>query len=409
MNTSENIYQNSRDEMIARILDTIEELNHFKDVNAILDRILYEARRLSNADAGSIFICEKDRLRFGYVHNDSLFSRDAGREAVYMDFTLPVDGTSIVGYVALNKEKLAIEDVYDISPERPYSFNPEYDMKSGYKTGSMLTIPLLSVNKKLVGVMQLINAKDENGRTVTFSEKIQSYLPLFAGNAAIAIERGVMNREMILRMVKMAELRDKKETGAHVQRVGAYSAEIYQQWAQDNGIDAKEMKKEKDLIRLASMLHDVGKVGIPDHILKKPGKLTCEEFDTIKWHTVYGGRLFVNKTSELDAMSMDIALNHHEKWNGRGYPGDIRDLNQSGICPGIPKKELDIPISARIVAIADVYDALSSARAYKESWSEDRILEIIESKAGRHFDPDLVSAFFKITGVIKAIRNKYRD
>jgi len=409
MKTSENIYHSDDNTVVEEILNTIEELNYLKDVDAILDRILYEARRLSNADAGSIFICEKDRLRFGYVHNDTLFTEDTGREAVYMDFTVPINEKSIVGYVALNKEKLVIEDAYKIPPDRPYTFNPEYDIKSGYKTGSMLTIPLLSVNKKLVGVMQLINAKNENGRTVPFSLEAQNYLPLLTGNAAIAIERGMMNREMILRMVKMAELRDPTETGAHVQRVGAYSAELYQQWAQNKGMDAKEMKRGRDLIRLASMLHDVGKVGIPDHILKKPDKLTKEEFDTIKWHTVYGGRLFINQTSDLDVMSLDIALNHHEKWNGGGYPGDIPDLHQSSIRMGLPKKELEIPFFARIVAIADVYDALSTSRAYKESWGEERVLEVIESESGRHFDPDLVSAFFKITGVMRAIRNKYKE
>ena len=114
------------------------------------------------------------------------------------------------------------------------------------------------------------------GQVIQFFTKIQDLIPLLANNAALAIDRGIMNREMILRMVKMAELRDPKETGAHVQRVGAYSAEIYHQWAKKNGIDKQEKNRQKDLIRLAAMLHDVGKVGIPDNILKKPTKLTEE-------------------------------------------------------------------------------------------------------------------------------------
>ncbi|MGM0452529.1 MAG: HD domain-containing phosphohydrolase [Thermodesulfobacteriota bacterium] len=395
--------------MVGVILETIEELNHLQDVDTILDKILYEARRISNADAGSIFIAETGQLRFGYVHNDTLFYTDAGREAIYVDFTVPLDEKSIVGYVAANRKALAIEDAYRLPPDSPYTFNPEYDRKSGYHTKSMLTIPLTTLQDKLVGVMQLINAKDENGRVTGFSEDSQVYVPLFANNAAVAIERGLMNRELILRMVKMAELRDPAETGAHVQRVGAYSAEIYQQWATDRGLDPREMKKGKDLIRLASMLHDVGKVGIPDNILKKPGKLSDKEFEIIKWHTVYGGQLFTNQTSSLDAMSAEIALHHHEKWDGAGYPGRMAKIDNPGADLGVGKQGSDIPLPARIVALADVYDALSSARAYKQSWSQQRVLEAIESESGRHFDPELVAAFFKILGVIQAIQKKYKD
>lgn len=395
--------------MVGSILETIEELNHLKDVDAILDKILYESRRISKADAGSIFIAQKNRLRFGYVHNNTLFSRDAAREAIYVDFTLPIDEKSIVGYVALNKEALAIEDAYRIPPERPYAFNPEYDRKSGYRTVSMLNIPLMTQQGTLVGVMQLINAKDEQGAVVPFSEESQIYVPLFANNAAVAIERGIMNRELILRMVKMAELRDPSETGAHVQRVGSYSAEIYQQWALRNGLGHKEMKRGRDLIRLAAMLHDVGKVGIPDNILKKPGKLTEEEFAVIKNHTIYGGRLFLNQTSTLDTMSHDIALYHHEKWDGRGYPGWIENIHDIRPPAGTPRKGREIPLAARIVALADVYDALSSPRSYKEPWSQGRVLEIIETESGHHFDPELVSIFLEIMGVIQAIKNKYKE
>jgi HD-GYP domain-containing protein (c-di-GMP phosphodiesterase class II) len=257
--------------------------------------------------------------------------------------------------------------------------------------------------------MQLINAKDEKGQVRSFAKKVQDLIPLLANNAAVAIDRGRMNREMILRMVKMAELRDPLETGAHVQRVGAYSAEIYHQWAVMHEVDRQERNRQKDLIRLAAMLHDVGKVGIPDTILKKPDKLTESEFEMIKLHTVYGGRLFMNQTSSLDRMSLQIALNHHEKWNGKGYPGKIDDIMQPDVRPGIPKKENEIPLTARIVALADVFDALTSRRSYKESWSPQKALDTISAGAGEHFDPALVESFFQILPVINAIQSKYRD
>jgi len=397
------------EDRLTSILNTIEELNHFKDVDSILDNILYQARRLSNADAGSIFIVENGALRFGYVHNDTLFKGNEGRDALYVDFTLPIDDKSIVGYVALTRRALNIDDAYKIPPERPYAFNPEYDQRSGYITRSMLTIPLMTLHQRLVGVMQLINAKDENGRVIPFSEESRIYVPLFANNAAVAIDRGIMNRELILRMVKMAELRDPSETGAHVQRVGAYAAEIYRQWAVRHHIEAREMKRKGDVIRLAAMLHDVGKVGISDTILKKPAKLSPSEFETIKMHTIFGGRLFANQTSELDVMSKDIALNHHEKWNGKGYPGKVEDIfSPDAKISKQAKSGREIPLPARIVALADVYDALCSRRSYKDSWTDEKVLSVIESESGGHFDPELVEIFFDIYDVIKAIRNKFR-
>jgi HD-GYP domain-containing protein (c-di-GMP phosphodiesterase class II) len=394
---------------IASIMKRIEEFNYLQDIDTILDKILEEARNLSNADAGSIFIAEEDQLRFGYVHNDSLFKKDTSNEEIYVDFSVPVDDRSIVGYVALTGNTIVVDDAYGLPSGSPFAFNADYDRKAGYRTRSILAVPLYTFHGRLVGVMQLINAKDENGQVLPFAKKVQDLIPLLANNAAVAIDRGTMNREMILRMVKMAELRDPLETGAHVQRVGAYSAEIYHQWAVTHEVDKQEKSRQKDLIRLAAMLHDVGKVGIPDTILKKPDKLTESEFEMIKLHTVYGGRLFMNQTSSLDRMSMQIALNHHEKWNGKGYPGKINDIMQPDVRLGIPKREDEIPLTARIVALADVYDALTSRRSYKESWSRQKALDAISAGAGEHFDPALVESFLQILPVIYAIQSKYKE
>ena len=394
---------------IALIMKKIEDFNYLQDIDAILDKILEEARSLSNSDAGSIFIVEDDQLRFGYVHNDTLFKKDEANEEIYVDFSVPIDDQSIVGYVALTGNTIVIDDAYNLPSGSPFTFNSDYDQKSGYQTRSILAVPLYTFHGRLVGVLQLINTKDDNGRVIPFRKKIQDLIPLIANNAAVAIDRGIMNREMILRMVKMAELRDPTETGAHVQRVGAYSAEIYNQWAIRYNIDTQEKNRQKDLIRLAAMLHDVGKVGIPDRILKKPGKLTDGEFDAMKWHTVYGGRLFMNQTSSLDKMSLQIALNHHERWNGKGYPGKINDMMTPDTRMGPPKQQKEIPLPARIVALADVFDALVSRRSYKDPWTEQRTLEAIKAEAGNHFDPELVEIFLQIFPVIKAIRNKYKE
>ena len=394
---------------VSAILKIIEDLNSHKDVDTILERILTESRRLANAEAGSIFLVqEKKFLVFSYVQNEFLFNREKSRAAQYIDLRVPISHESIVGHVAMTREPLIIEDAYHLPPGAPYRFNTSLDVEHGYRTVSMLTLPLLTLEGRLVGVMQLINAKDENQKVVPFSEHNQVFVSFFANNAAVTIERGIMNRELILRMMSMAELRDPSETGAHVQRVGAYSAEIYERWAVNRGIDEERIKATRDLIRLAAMLHDVGKVGIPDAILKKPGKLTDEEFEVIKKHSEYGAKLFTSITSELDQMSLEIALNHHEKWDGRGYPGPVPGLDDSGDANPAPKVGQNIPITARITALADVYDALCSRRTYKEPMAEEEVYRIIRENSGTHFDPEVVEAFFQITDVLNAIRGKFQ-
>jgi HD-GYP domain-containing protein (c-di-GMP phosphodiesterase class II) len=395
-------------ERILSVLDTIRDLNRLNDVDSILDGILFEARRISHADAGTIFLRENDLLKFAYVQNDTLFRQDETVVELYSDRSVPIDENSIVGYVGLTQQPLSIDDAYNLPDNLPFEFNPDYDRKSGYRTTSILTIPVKGLGGELLGVLQLINHKDPAGAFTPFTRDSQTYVQLFADHASVAIERGMMNRELVLRMMKLAELKDPNETGAHVQRVGAYSAEIYQRWAKRRGLDRKTIKHNRDLIRLASMLHDVGKVGITDFIIKKPGKLTDEEYNVMKWHTVYGARVFVNRRSDLDRMSSDIALNHHERWEGDGYPGKIPDILSETIRMGPPKKATEIPLPARITALADVFDALASKRSYKDPWTDEKILSVIEESSGTHFDPELVAVFFEIFDVIKAIRDRFR-
>lgn len=395
-------------EEVSSILKIIDDLNTLKDVDTILDRILSESRRLAHADAGSIFLVQGKDLVFSYVQNDTLFDHKKGRAALYKNLRVPISHDSIVGHAAETLEPVIIDDAYHLPDDVPYKFNTSFDEEHGYRTISIMTIPLLTIGNRLVGVMQLINAKDENQNIVPFSERSQVFVSFFANNAAVTIERGIMNRELILRMMSMAELRDPSETGAHVQRVGAYSAEIYERWAKNRNIDDKEIQINRDLIRLAAMLHDVGKVGVPDSILKKPGKLTNDEFEVIKQHTVYGARLFTSITSELDQMSLEIALNHHQKWAGGGYPGCVPELDDKHDPDSPPKKGEEIPITARIAAIADVYDALCSRRSYKEPFDEQRVYEIIRENSGTHFDPEVVEAFFQVTDILEAIREKFQ-
>lgn len=398
----------SHEHIVAEIIRVNEELGRLKDLDGILDRILTRVRKVTSADAGTIYLVKDGKLHFSYVHNDTFFKESVNKE-VYANFAMPITDDSIVGYVAGHGELLAIDDAYNMPPDSPVRFNPAFDQKTGYRTRSILTIPIKTSQNDVVGVIQIINAKDEAGQSIPFSEEAKQYLPLFATTASVAIERAIMTRELILRMMQMAELRDPSETGAHVQRVGAYSAEIYHRWAILKGIPEEELKKTKDLIRIAAMLHDVGKVGISDAILKKPAKLTQDEFATMQYHTVFGAKLFLNSTSELDAMSGEIAMNHHEKWNGKGYPGNIANLASPVKQLGKPKVGEEIPIEARICALADVFDALSSRRAYKPPWPDEKIHAVIREDSGTHFDPEVVECFFDIWDVISAIRQKFTE
>ena len=402
-------------------LDTLThlviELNQVSDLDILMEHILTQARRFVNADAGSIYIVQKDTLQFTYTQNDTLQKRlRSGEKLIYSTFSLPINEQSIAGYVAATGRPLNLPDVYRLEPSRPYKFGKEFDQKSNYNTKSILTIPLKAANGDVLGILQIINAQDAENRVISFSEKDEKMMMHFASIAAVALERAQMTRAIILRMIKMAELRDPKETGAHVNRVGGFAVELYEKWALKRNLAQKLIDKNRDVLRMAAMLHDVGKVAISDIILKKPGRFNNDEFEIMKQHTVLGAQLFLGRQSDFDDAASLVALNHHERWDGNGYPGHIdvitgNPLNGHLSPEGKPfgKKEEEIPLFGRIVALADVYDALSSARIYKEAWDESEVLATIEKEAGHHFDSELVEIFFSSLDVIRSIQARYSD
>jgi response regulator RpfG family c-di-GMP phosphodiesterase len=402
-------------------LDTLThlviELNQVSDLDILMEHILTQARRFVNADAGSIYIVDKNTLQFTYTQNDTLQKRlQQGEKLIYSTFSLPINEQSIAGYVAATGSPLNLPDVYRLEPTRPYKFGKEFDEKSNYTTRSVLTIPLKSANADVLGILQIINAQDAESRVIPFSEKDEKMMMHFASIAAVALERAQMTRAIILRMIKMAELRDPKETGAHVNRVGGFAVELYEKWALKRNLTPKIIDKNRDVLRMAAMLHDVGKVAISDIILKKPGRFNNDEFEIMKQHTVLGAQLFLGRQSDFDDAATLVALNHHERWDGKGYPGHVDvltgdPLNGHSSPTGKPigKKEDEIPLFGRIVALADVYDALSSARIYKEAWDESEVLATIEKEAGQHFDPELVEIFFSCLDVIRSIQRRYSN
>jgi HD-GYP domain-containing protein (c-di-GMP phosphodiesterase class II) len=392
---------------VAAILKITEDLNQIKDIDSLLDRVLLEARRFSRADAGSIYLVENQKLKMHYVQNDTLIQKEGGKKYHYQDHEIVINDKSMAGYVAMSKKPLIIADAYLLDKTVPYEFNRSFDELASYKTCSVLTVPMITSQNRLIGVVQIINSLNDKKEVVPFRSEDELVIAYFANHASSCIEKAKMTREIILRMISIAELRDPEETGAHVNRVGAYSIEIYSTWAMNNQIAESEIKKIRDILRIASMLHDVGKVAISDTLLKKCGPLSNEEYVQMQRHVILGARLFKNSASDWDDMAAEIALNHHEKWDGSGYPGTVTDVFDDNWLPVQGKKGNDIPIFARIVALADVYDALTMQRAYKDSWPEEKVVQYIKEQKGKHFDPELVDVFFSIYDVIRAIKSKY--
>lgn len=193
-------------------------------------------------------------------------------------------------------------------------------------------------------------------------------------------------RETLIRLAKAGEYRD-EDTGNHVIRMAKYSRVI----AEAIGFSSEDA----NVIEMAAPMHDIGKIGIKDGILLKPGKLTTEEFEVMKEHTRIGYEILKDSPSKFLQMGAVIALGHHEKYDGSGYP--------------FGKKGDDIPIEARIVAVADVYDALVSERPYKHAWSMQAALEYMEGQRGKHFDPVCFDAFKTQIDSVMKIQNMLPD
>lgn len=192
--------------------------------------------------------------------------------------------------------------------------------------------------------------------------------------------------DLIQRLGRAAEYKD-NETGMHVQRMSRYSYVL----AVAAGIDEQTANE----LLLAAQMHDLGKIAIPDNILLKPGRLDEGEFKQMKAHAQIGADILSNPQSQLVALARSIAITHHEKWDGSGYPKGL--------------KEKEIPLEGRIAAIADVFDALTSERPYKEAWSVEDAVQLLQDESGKHFDPELVTLFVQELPKILEIKNKFAE
>lgn len=383
------------DEISKQLIKVGLALTSTRELNQLLDLILTEARHMTKADAGSIYLVEKDHLLFETSQNKTLSTRHGEQTArgVFKRQVLPLNAKSIAGFVALNRELINLPDVYNIPAHYGFVFNSTWDTANDYRSKSMLAVPMTDQEDNVVGVLQLINAKDDQGQSISFSDDFEPVLSAFACQAAVAIINARLHQELkdahldtVFRLGVAAEYRD-KETANHIKRVSELSVLV--------GRKLDLSSEQLEILYWAAAMHDVGKLGIPDAILHKPGPLTTEERDLMEYHTLIGAKILQGASSPLLHQARVVALTHHEKFNGTGYPKKM--------------KGEDIPILGRITALADVLDALSSRRVYKPAFPEAKVMEILDQERGEHFDPRLVTILFDNFDQVRVIQQEYAD
>jgi putative two-component system response regulator len=357
-------------------------LTSVRDIDDLLEMIVERACTFAGCDGGTVYTREHDALRFVVWRNETLRERDGvGGGIVHEGNVIPITQTSIAGYVASTGDIVNLADAYEIPAEAPFSFNRDIDIKNGYRTKSVLCVPMSDANGQVVGVLQLINALGPEREVISFPAESEPLVRSLASQAAVALQNAQLNQRLrdsyvdtIFRLSVAAEYRD-TDTHRHIQRISWYSWVI----ATQLGLG----RKQAELIRVSAPMHDIGKIGVPDAVLLKPGPLTDDERKVMQEHTIIGGRILEDSDSEIIQESSVVATTHHERWDGgnRGYPNGL--------------KGEDIPLAGRVVALADAFDCISSKRVYKTATSFERAVDIVQKDSGSHFCPACVEAFTK--------------
>ncbi|MFQ5905648.1 MAG: GAF domain-containing protein [bacterium] len=345
-------------ERLAMLMDASVHVTSTLDLEEVLDLIMSQAKEVLDAEASSIFLVDEDKNELYFISATGTRGEKAKRVRVPW-------GKGIVGWVAETGETLLVPDVL-----KDKRFYKRVDEETDFVTRSILAVPLV-VRGRVVGVAEALNKKGDGA----FVRDDVELFEAFARHAAVAVENAKLYaqleelfRSSIRAVVFAVEAKDRYTRG-HTERVTHYSIIT----ARELGLSTDELKK----VEIASLLHDVGKIGIPDTILRKPGKLTDEEFEIVKAHPVRGSEIM----APIGAMKEIIPgiRDHHERYDGLGYPDKL--------------KGKEISLLGRIISVADVFDALTTDRPYRGAVSVDETLEYLQSNAGYQFDPDVVGAF----------------
>lgn len=374
--------------LLSMLVDTGLVMSEIQDFESALSYAMTVAIKMTNCEGVTIYETEAHALHGLCSRNTVLEQRMVNTP--FDSFRIPLNTDTIAGYVAVSNQALNINDVYNLPSDCPFTFSPHFDALVGYQSKSMLVMPMCDTLGRVLGVMQLINRRDEQG-VAPFPERCEPYIQALASQVGVVLRNLRYSSELqrsrvetVKKFIRASEFHD-TDTGLHVERMSRFSALLYRKLGFSEA--------DCEVMRLGSMLHDVGKICIPDRVLKKPGKLDPEEWEIMKTHTTLGYEMLIDSESPFLQVGACVALNHHEKWDGTGYPA------------GLSGK--DIPIEGRIVAIADVFDALCSKRCYKPQWPLEEVLQMIRESAGTHFDPQIVEIFLGSIDEVLDIQRKY--
>lgn len=280
--------------MVDHLLEMGTSLYQCRGHQKVLETILSQTRAFSNAEAGSIYLVQNRQLKFVAVQNDTMDISQIQKHL--LGKTMPISDDSLAGYAASTREMINIPDSHNLRGA-PFRVNRDLDAETGYRVKSILAIPLLCPDGRCVGVLQLFNRLDEAGRPCAFENAVYDRLKLLTTTAAMAVNNAALQDQLrqvhlhtIFRLSTIAEYRD-SNTAEHIQRVSRVSELI----AEAMGLDSEAV----ELLKYATPMHDVGKVGIPDAILLKPGHLTAAQRTIMEKHTLYGGEIFGKPEHEI--------------------------------------------------------------------------------------------------------------
>ena len=360
------------------LLEFGKKIQAERNIEKLIKLLTEEATELLEAERATVFVLDKEKKKLW-----SLVGLGLDKQKI----EIPMN-EGIAGYVATTGESLNVPNAY--KDER---FNKEIDKKTGFRTKTILAVPIRNLKGEIMGVFQVLNKKD-----TTFNEEDEEILNMLASQAGVAIENSKLYSQLkeafssfIESLAQALDARDHITSG-HTLRVANLSMLI----GKKLGLNEEEI----EILHHAAWLHDIGKIGIKDSVLAKPGKLTEEEFNHIKTHTILTKQIldkikFYGKMKDIPL----IASSHHERYDGRGY--------------NLGLKGTEIPLLSRIISVSDVFDALTSKRHYRDPMPILQVLEIIEDGKGKNFDPKIVEIFFtlslfEILNVIKLGRKKLK-
>lgn len=351
------------------LIEVSKEITSLDDLHSLLEKIMNAAKKVMRAEASSLFLLDEK--------NKELYTESAQGEAGEMikTFRLPL-GKGIAGWVAQKGKPDLVPDAYEDS-----RFNPEYDKKTGFRTKSIICVPL-EFKKKVKGVVQIINSLDKEH----YEEEDMDYMIGLAGQAAVAIENAKLlesNKELFMNvvtaMVKMIDSRYKYFAG-HSVRVAKYATLI----GRSLGLPSDMLEK----IQVTAFLHDLGRMQIPEGVLLKAGQLAPQEMELVKKQPIMGAQI-LQGIKMLD-YAVPAVLYHMEHFNGKGYPKGLQGEQ--------------IPLLARILNVANVFDAMTSERPHRAAMPPQSVRGKISAASGAQFDPLIVTAFVKAfdQGLMKA-------